>query len=305
MSLVALLVKMFFKLVIFALLKRPRYRILLAQSKKPCFPRAGGRFYGVVSMGFFTFRGMKSNAQFIFVSLFLWGICAHGQFDRGQGQPLDKGLAFGQWDGPVADLFTNIRTNPNALNGALANVKGSPYFEERYLSGTLFKGDEPLEAAKYFRYNAYLDEIELSNLSNPPAASDQVLLKLEYISCEIDGVRYVVRDYYDAQKQLTQKGFFIPLHQSEQLEVVQQNTMEFRDARPAKTSLEIPIPARFIPKTRFYIRYQGGALEPLKPTKRELGKYLKRFGLTPKTWAKAERGATETDQLRIWLAHLN
>ena len=29
----------------------------------------------------------------------------YGQFDRGQGQPIDKGLAFGQWDGPVADLF--------------------------------------------------------------------------------------------------------------------------------------------------------------------------------------------------------
>ncbi|MDA1345321.1 MAG: hypothetical protein O3A07_07335 [Bacteroidetes bacterium] len=229
----------------------------------------------------------------------------YGQFDRGQGQPIDKGLAFGQWDGPVADLFSNIRTDPNGLNGALKNVKGSPYFEAEYREGMLYKGEEAIQAAKYFRYNAYLDEIELSNVPNPPTSSSQVLLKLEYISCEINGMRYEVRDYFDSKKQIIQKGFFVPIHQSENLEVLLQRQMEYREGRPAKTSLEIPIPARFIAKQNFYIRYQNGPLEPLNPNKRSVTKLLKKYQLLPERWPKVPSGSDEASQLKLWLAHLN
>jgi hypothetical protein len=126
----------------------------------------------------------------------------------------------------------------------------------------------------FLRYNAISDEMEMS-LSPYATESDQVLIKNSKVYCSIQGMVYKYLPLADGNSSLAKAGYVREVYKGQHSSLYLREREVFREGKKARTSLERSFPPRFIDESEWYIQSKKGALQFIKPSKKNFKNYSK------------------------------
>lgn len=148
-----------------------------------------------------------------------------------------------------------LQNNTSGKNNIPANVVGSPYFEEKFIFGTVFIKDSESYNAK-MRYNAYNDEIEMKEQGKTIS-----LMKRDYIKAEMNGTMIAIHGYMS--KNLLKKGYFMELNKGE-AKLLLKKSMELSEGKKATSSYSKDSPPKFSAKEEYYISKNDNPANQIK-----------------------------------------
>ena len=175
-------------------------------------------------------------------------------------------------DSRINDAFTDLtnRVKPTSATIANSNFNGDPYLDSKFHESTVVYFGKTLKEKIFLRYNAFSDEMEMSEKANTQK-TEQALIKNSKISCIINKQVYKYLPLKNGNEFLGRAGYVQEIHKGNQYSLYLRKRKVFREGKKARTSLERSFPPRFIDETEWYLQKGEGALEFFKPTK----KYLK------------------------------
>ena len=151
------------------------------------------------------------------------------------------------------------------LNGA-DKPKGSPYFSNAFMSAKV----DNVAGKTMMRYNVYNDEFEFITPKNDTLVLDKIA-DFGNITT-INGKNYNLVAYTNRQGKLT-NGYLINFYQKGDLILYKKENVTFYEARPAKTSLETSLPAKFVKADdTFYLKTKENAIVEFPESKKQLVK---------------------------------
>jgi len=151
----------------------------------------------------------------------------------------------------------NVTRDHNGMN--LDNVKGSPYYNENFLLGSVYVKDKAVKEKFEIRYNSYYDEMEIKKNN-----AIETLIKDEDYSCSIMGVTYIYHTYQLKKNKGYKSGYLKVLHKGQNTALLMQESTKYKEALQAKTSMTSSFPARFVQKVKyFYLNTNDSSAKPL------------------------------------------
>lgn len=175
-------------------------------------------------------------------------------------------------DSRVQDAYTDL---VNSVTRAIVktDIKGSPYFNEKFIDSKIKYFDKNLEEVFYLRYNAFSDEIEMSK-NKFQNESVEIVQKNENIVCYIEDDIFLLKSYKNEignQK----KGYLNIIFDGKKSKIYRSNRKIFMEATQARTSLERAFPARYIDEKSYYISSKNSSeINYLKVSKKSLLKLI-------------------------------
>ncbi len=176
--------------------------------------------------------------------------------------------SYGQTDQFAADLFRQMRVK-DSRNIQVGSIKGSPYFQEEFLKGTLYYKNEVQDQSVFLRYNAFADEIEMTP-HQYQYKTDQAIIKSTDLSCMIDNDKYVYLPFVDKNSGIVKMGYMIELYKGKTFTVFLNKTKVYMEAVQARTGLERSFPSRFVDDYTYYYNINGDTPIELKLYKSNL-----------------------------------
>lgn len=176
--------------------------------------------------------------------------------------------SYGQTDQYVTDFFRQVRSK-DTRKVSLGSIKGSPYFEEEFIQGTIYYKDEPQDQTVFLRHNAYADEIEMT-ANQYQYQTDQAVVKSTDLSCTIGNDRYVYLPYVDKTSGIVKMGYLIELYKNNEHTVFLNKSKVYMEATQARTGLERSFPPRFVDDYTYYYNTNGDTPIELKLYKSKL-----------------------------------
>lgn len=170
-------------------------------------------------------------------------------------------------DSRTMDAFTKLRNRVTKSALTSQDVKGSTYFNEKFMLSEVDYFGKTMEDKTYLRYNAFSDEIEMGTYADQKT-TEEILLKNNKIISRIGSETYKYLPYKPKEGNITKIGYLIVLHESDNYSLYLKKTKVYMEATAARTSLERSFPARFIDEITFYFNYQGNTLQELRTNKR-------------------------------------
>ena len=184
---------------------------------------------------------------FIFLFFILLSIHTHAQFNSGDAD--GAALLDSRFQDLLADLVNDVRKYN--LTHYEKNTKGSPYYNDRFVKGTILQNDKAVSNRLFFRYNAYADEIEMGTHPDQKEAKEAVIKKNDIV-CKFGDQTYYYLPFLNKNKKVS-LGYLIPLYESDQLKLLLQIKKVYREATIPRTSLERGFPPRFIEEKNYYL----------------------------------------------------
>ena len=202
---------------------------------------------------------LKKNLKFfIIISIFPSLILSQSQTDL--------------TDSRVQDAYTDL---VNSVTRAITktNIKGSPYFNEKFIDSKIKYFDESLKNIFYLRYNAFSDEIEMGK-NKFQNESVEIVQKNQNIVCYIGNEIFLLKSYKNEignQK----KGYLNMIFDGQKSKIYRSKRKIFMEATQARTSLERAFPARYIDEKSYYISSKNSSeINYLKASKKSLLKLI-------------------------------
>tara|TARA_Y100001970_G_scaffold225130_1_gene277872 strand:- start:14833 stop:15519 length:687 start_codon:yes stop_codon:yes gene_type:complete len=175
-------------------------------------------------------------------------------------------------DSRVQDAYTDL---VNSVTRAIVktDIKGSPYFNEKFIDSKIKYFDKNLEEVFYLRYNAFSDEIEMGK-NKFQNESVEIVQKNENIVCYIEDDIFLLKSYKNEignQK----KGYLNMIFDGQKSKIYRSKRKIFMEATQARTSLERAFPARYIDEKSYYISSKNSSeINYLKVSKKSLLKLI-------------------------------
>lgn len=169
----------------------------------------------------------------------------------------------------LTNLRNSITVDPIQNNPKL---KGSPYFEERFMTAEVRYFDLSIKDKMLLRYNAYSDEIEIGMTPDQKTA-EEIVLQNQKIICSFGNKTYHYLPYIDKNNR-TQTGYLIELYRGNQYALYKQEKKVYREATVARTSLERPFPPRFIDEFNYFLSKKNKPIYYLGSTLKQVKKSL-------------------------------
>ena len=131
----------------------------------------------------------------------------------------------------------------------LEDIEGSVYLNESFAKGKVFYNNEFYQTF-LLRYDAYNDEVEIKRGTTE---SLQALHKSFAISCEISGdvLEYIA---FIEKNNEVKKGYLFRVFKGKHYSLFKRRFKIFKEAKPAKTSLQASFPHRFVYETRYFLQ---------------------------------------------------
>ena len=143
------------------------------------------------------------------------------------------------------DIPFQVRTKIIENNSIPDGVKGSPFYNDVFLLGTISTNDiKPYQA--HLRYDAYNDEIQIKKDNQITA-----LLKLDNINVEIQNEKYELLDYLK-DGNIT-KGYFINLTEKGTTQLLIHRGKKFVEGVKASSSYGNDKPSTFKDDIGYYL----------------------------------------------------
>ena len=200
----------------------------------------------------------KSLKYFIITSIFPTLILSQSQTDL--------------TDSRVQDAYTDL---VNSVTRAIVktDIKGSPYFNEKFIDSKIKYFDKNLEEVFYLRYNAFSDEIELGK-NKFQNESVEIVQKNEKIICFIGNEIFLLKSYKNEVGN-QKKGYLNMIFDGKKSKIYRSKRKIFMEATQARTSLERAFPARYIDEKSYYISLKNSSeINYLKVSKKSLLKLI-------------------------------
>ncbi len=196
-------------------------------------------------------------------------------FNAAFGQSLGSVFNVGGVGGTSAGLnylLGPLEQRKEKLTEKERGIIGSAYTSEIFLPGKLFYGDD-FEGNIFYRYNAYNEEIEISDV-NLPGANIRTLNRDKKIRLiTVNGNTIQFKTYID-NKKLTQNGYLTQLREGK-YNLYKRIDVKYTQSQSAQNSFIPAKPARFTQFTQHYLEVEGrNRLEELELSKRKLFKLL-------------------------------
>ena len=213
-------------------------------------------FFIIKSNLFFLLK--KNLKFFIITSIFPTLILSQGQTDL--------------TDSRVQDAYTDL-VNSVTRSIIKTDIKGSPYFNEKFTDSKIKYFDKNLKDVFYLRYNAFSDEIEMGK-NKFQNESVEIVQKNENIECYIGDDIFLFKNYKnEVGNQI--KGYLNIIYDGKKTKIYRSNKKVFMEATQARTSLERAFPARYIDEKSYYISTSDfSEIKYLKTSKKNILKLI-------------------------------
>lgn len=146
------------------------------------------------------------------------------------------------------------------------NVKGSPYFNEAFVTGTIFTNDNKSFKA-LLRYNAYNDEMQMKQNGNIIA-----LLKFEGSRITLNGETFEVYNYTD-KSGANETAYFVNLSKPGKAQLLVHKRKKYVEGTKSETTYGVDAPATFRDEISYFL-YKNDELNLLKLSKKNILKSL-------------------------------
>ncbi len=130
----------------------------------------------------------------------------------------------------------------------LSDTKGSPYFKDFFLSGTVFAEKTNESLGYQLRYNIYNDEIEVENSSDNTLSA---LKKDSNYSCKIMNDSFKYLEYTDKDNE-SQNGYFHELTEGKTVLLLKYEC-KYQPKKTGKPPVYKVTPARFVTQKTYYL----------------------------------------------------
>jgi hypothetical protein len=163
------------------------------------------------------------------------------------------------------------------------NFAGSPYENEEFKSGNIYRDGKLLTNNVGVRYNVIRDEIEVKPQLSAPNRHAKVLAKSSHIYIKVLNKLYV---YDAASTQETVSGYFLVLLESEQLSIYKKLTKSLIEGKKSINSITRDVPPSYKNRDKLYLvnssglftevpSSKNGRVKVLDTNKKELKLYIK------------------------------
>ncbi len=146
-----------------------------------------------------------------------------------------------------------------------ANLEGSPYLTDDFVSGMVYTENEKPYPAM-MRYNAYQDEMQIQGNNGI-----STLFMRDYVWAKVGGEMFKIESYEKGSG--TSKGYFVQMNEGE-TRLLKRYKKVFMEAEPATSSYTTDKPARFDDDIRYYLAREGSPAKEIKLRKKDIEKFL-------------------------------
>lgn len=128
------------------------------------------------------------------------------------------------------------------------NVEGSMYYVKDFISGNLYFDSKRLDREFEYRYNAYLDEIEVKSNEGM-----DVLAKSPKLKVEIIGMTYKYVPYND--KSGVEFSYMVEIFSNSNYTVFQKNSKKLKQGRKSSNGMTPDLASKLVDETSFYVQF--------------------------------------------------
>lgn len=154
----------------------------------------------------------------------------------------------------ISYLIGSIGERDNKLSNREYGIQGSAYTSEKFKLGKLYY-DDKFEGEKYYRYNAYNEEIEVADSSMPSSAVNLLNRDKKISLISSNGNRIQFKTYID-KKNRTQNGYLTNLREGKYT-FYKRVDVKYTEGQKAQNSFIPAVPARFSKFIEYYIQIEG------------------------------------------------
>lgn len=162
------------------------------------------------------------------------------------------------------DIASRLFHNPSKSGAA---PEGSPYIQTAFAKAKVVKAG----VDAFMRYNAFSDEFEFINAKNDTLVLDKID---DFSDIDFAGLRkkYRLLAYTDSHNKLSY-GYLILLSQKNDIALYKKESVNFTEAKVAKTTLERSMPARYTKGgDAYFIKVKDGTATEFPDGKKDLCK---------------------------------
>lgn len=172
----------------------------------------------------------------------------------------------------ISYLLGDINSQKNKRKEKELDIQGSAYTSDVFMPGRLYYKDD-FESDVYYRYNAYMEEIEIKN-ENTPDAPVSGLRRDKNINLRgLDGKVFSFKTFID-NSGLTQNGYLTLLSDGD-YKFYKRVDVKYTEGQKAQNSFVKAIPPRFSQFTEYYLEIPGrDRIDELVISNRKLLKLL-------------------------------
>jgi hypothetical protein len=147
--------------------------------------------------------------------------------------------------------FNNLKSGFDDVNDLPEDIKGTMYFESKFLESVIFLNGVALQEESLMRYNAFKDEIEIGKRKHQITASEALIKKLT-VAVQIGDLLYIPFSLDpDAPNDIS---YLIQIHKDNDHQLFLRKTKKFIDEKPAPSGIGGFLPARFEDKVSVYYK---------------------------------------------------
>ena len=164
------------------------------------------------------------------------------------------GGAGGGSNAAISYLMGDVRNGDQKRSGPLADVQGTAYTSDSFLPGKLLYKDE-VESTVFYRYNAYMEEIEIKKTNSPGAEVQGLHRDKDIYVRQPDGKTMSFKTFID-KNGLTQNGYLTSLVDGS-YKFYKRVDIKYTEGQKAQNSFVKAIPPRFAQFTEYYLEVPG------------------------------------------------
>lgn len=162
------------------------------------------------------------------------------------------------------DVLQEVINQGKSNEIRIDEIEGEPYLDKKYTMASLMYKDSAEIGEYLMRYNAYADEMEISN---PDGLG--YLNKADFIKVHLNEDIYIPLNYY-ANKGEIKKGFFIEKLVDKKCSLYLRKYKTVKEGMQAKTSFHKATPAQFIDHESYFLKFGNKAPVAIKLKKNQI-----------------------------------
>lgn len=197
-----------------------------------------------------------------------------------------------------------LSNNKIIIKKNLSEYAGTPYENENFVKGIVYKNNEYVTNNPLFRYNAFRDEIEVKEYAAQEEENAKVLIKSKEISVKMGNKFFV---YIPKTSNLENQGYFLQLEDGEKFNLFKKIKKQYVEGMAAPTSMKRDVPPSFkIEETYYLYDKQKQEYIELPNRKSKIVKILKKYKENIAVYSKEKDLNLKNDlDLSKLIHHLN
>jgi len=154
-----------------------------------------------------------------------------------------------EWDYRKRDTLTDMRykVNKTLSDYKYEQIIGNAYFEKEFVTGNVLYNNKVVSKKYALRYNAYRDEIEVSN-----NGITEYLTKNSKISCLIGNQKYEYLSFLKKENGNSQIGYLKIIYVGDNFVIYERNIKKYKAEKKAKNSFATPTSAKLVDSNTYY-----------------------------------------------------